>query len=155
MDEKKQTGNKHRGSGSGKFWGIAVYLFALILINIGKSGVGNRAVFGVLVTFIIAFAAVAIVAKQSRTAIAKKKEGEKNPSFSARPITQRQAVQPPSRPLDSATPRPAPTRVYSEGIQEENEIRDRERRLRQLDDFYKNGIIDKEEYRVLRQRYEK
>lgn len=44
---------------------------------------------------------------------------------------------------------------YNEFSAEENFIRDRQRRMRQLDDFLKNGLIDKNEYMVLRSRYEK
>ncbi|MBQ7895493.1 MAG: hypothetical protein IJ364_02920 [Oscillospiraceae bacterium] len=44
---------------------------------------------------------------------------------------------------------------YNENSAEENFIRDRQRRLRQLDDFLKNGIIDKEEYMVLRSHYDR
>lgn len=160
MDEKNQNGNRRQSNGSRTVWGLAIYLLALVLINISKSGIGSRAVFGVVVTFAIAIAAVTIVAKQSLTAIAKKKEGEKNPSFSSRPAERKTAVQrPPVRENYSKPnvdpPKAVPVRVYSESIREENESRDRQRRLRQLDDFYKNGIIDKDEYRILRQRYEK
>ena len=38
---------------------------------------------------------------------------------------------------------------------EENIVRDRQRRLKQLDGFLKNGLIDKAEYMVLRSHYEK
>ena len=44
---------------------------------------------------------------------------------------------------------------YNEFSAEENFVRDRQRRMRQLDDFLKNGLIDKNEYMVLRSRYEK
>lgn len=44
---------------------------------------------------------------------------------------------------------------YNENSAEQNFYRDKQRRLRQLDDFLKNGLIDKNEYLVLRSRYEK
>ena len=44
---------------------------------------------------------------------------------------------------------------FDENAQENNFIRDRERRLKQLEVFLKNGIIEKEEYLLLRKRYEK
>ena len=44
---------------------------------------------------------------------------------------------------------------YNEYSAEENFVRDRQRRLRQLDDFLKNGLIDKKEYMVLRSHYDK
>lgn len=45
--------------------------------------------------------------------------------------------------------------VYDDRAYERNEQRDIERRLSQLDEFLKNGIIEKEEYRILRARYER
>lgn len=62
--------------------------------------------------------------------------------------------QPEDRPL------PVPQRsfspaVYDENLREDSGRRDRERRLRQLEDFYKNGIIEKDEYLLLKSRYEK
>ena len=44
---------------------------------------------------------------------------------------------------------------YNEYSVEENFVRDRQRRLKQLDDFLKNGLIDKNEYMVLRSHYDK
>lgn len=44
---------------------------------------------------------------------------------------------------------------YNEHAAEENFRRDKERRIRQLDVFLKNGIIEKNEYRLLKERYEK
>ena len=44
---------------------------------------------------------------------------------------------------------------YNENSAEQNFIRDKQRRIRQLDDFLKNGLIDKNEYLKLRSRYEK
>lgn len=157
MDEKKRTENKQRSSGSRTFSGIVIYLIALFLISLSRSGVGNRAVFGVLVTFIIAGAAVAIAFKRSMAAIAKKKEGEKKPSFSA--LSQMPRMQRSNGQVSPAQPKPArpqaaPAPTYHDKIREEDAARDRQRRLKQLEDFYKNGIVDKEEYRLLRKRYE-
>lgn len=44
---------------------------------------------------------------------------------------------------------------YSENTAQQNFSRDKQRRIRQLDDFLKNGLIDKNEYLLLRSRYEK
>jgi len=44
---------------------------------------------------------------------------------------------------------------FDENAAENNFIRDRERRLKQLEVFLKNGIIEKDEYLLLRKRYEK
>ena len=44
---------------------------------------------------------------------------------------------------------------YKEYSIEENFERDKKRRMKQLDDFLKNGLIDREEYLVLRSHYDK
>jgi len=44
---------------------------------------------------------------------------------------------------------------YNEHTQEESLRREKQRRLRQLDSFLKNGIIDHKEYQLLRARYGK
>lgn len=55
-------------------------------------------------------------------------------------------------PVTAARPR---TYVYDDRAYERNEQRDIQRRLAQLDDFLKNGIIEKEEYYILKARYER
>ncbi len=45
--------------------------------------------------------------------------------------------------------------AYDDRAYERNEQRDIQRRLSQLEDFLKNGIIEKEEYNILRARYER
>ena len=45
--------------------------------------------------------------------------------------------------------------LHSDGSECVNTLRGRERYYAQLDSFLKNGIIDKEEYKVLRSRYER
>lgn len=44
---------------------------------------------------------------------------------------------------------------YNDRAAEENFLRDKEKRLKQLEVFLKNGIIEKDEYRLLKERYEK
>ena len=45
--------------------------------------------------------------------------------------------------------------MVCENTGEDHFSRDRTLRLRQLEDWLKNGLIDRAEYRVLRARYEK
>ena len=45
--------------------------------------------------------------------------------------------------------------MFDEYAQDKNFIRDRDRRMRQLDGFLQNGIIEKEEYLILKARYMK
>ena len=45
--------------------------------------------------------------------------------------------------------------IVCENTGEDHFQRDKVRRIKQLDDWLKNGIIDREEYRVLKDRYER
>ena len=66
-------------------------------------------------------------------------------------------------PLRPAPPRPVPPPpdmpdaacVVCDNTGEDHFAHDRAQRIAQLDDFLKNGIIDKAEYRKLRERYER
>ncbi len=58
------------------------------------------------------------------------------------------------RPLPTATARSFSPAVYDENLREDAASRDRQRRLEQLKGFYKNGLLEKEEYLKLRKHYE-
>lgn len=58
------------------------------------------------------------------------------------------------RPLPTAPARTFSPAIYDENLREDAAARERQRRLEQLDGFYRNGMIDREEYRKLRRRYE-
>lgn len=71
----------------------------------------------------------------------------------ARPIPERQEKIPRQAPRRGAVPDAAC--VVCDNAGKDHFTHDRERRVAQLDDFLKNGIIDKAEYRKLRERYER
>lgn len=71
----------------------------------------------------------------------------------ARPIPERQEKMPRPAPRRGAVPDAAC--VVCDNAGKDHFTHDRERRVAQLDDFLKNGIIDKAEYRKLRERYER
>lgn len=117
------------------------------------------------VTMLFSIVSVAIAAAgfllAFKVALSKKREERR----------QRQAVRSRNRTWNGAVshlhgrqqedrPVPVPQRsfspaVYDENLREDSSRRDRERRLRQLEDFYKNGIIEKDEYLLLKNRYSK
>ena len=60
-------------------------------------------------------------------------------------------------PLSSSNhfPKPDAYCVTCENTGEDHFVRDRNRRIAQLDEWLKNGLIDREEYRVLKYRFER
>ena len=62
-------------------------------------------------------------------------------------------VKKPSSQRDFSAPEPAC--IVCEQTGEDHFVRDKERRLAQLDDWLKIGLIDRDEYRVMRDRYER
>ena len=52
-------------------------------------------------------------------------------------------------------PKPEAYCVSCEASGDDHFVRDRKRRIAQLDDWLKNGLIDREEYRVLKYRFER
>ncbi len=64
------------------------------------------------------------------------------------------AVQRPDPRSRSFTP-PTPTCIVCDHTGEDHFLRDKARRIAQLDDWLKSGIIDREEFRVLKDRYER
>lgn len=169
MDERKRSTNrKNQGGGLGIGVFIAVYLLYTVM-NGAFRGLGlktiGRVLFLLLLVVLVGFA-VGIVLK-GKTA-GKDTRSSASP-FIARPVNREPVAdlrkelhelfsrpeRPDSSPLPASRPTAAPAREYSGDIQKETAARDRARRIKQLDDFYKNGIIDGAEYRILRNRYEK
>ena len=90
-----------------------------------------------------------------RAVLSKKKQPAERP---ARRWAQNAAGRPyhvgGDRPLPTATVRSFSPAVYDENLREDAASRDRQRRLEQLEGFYKNGLLEKEEYLKLRKHYE-
>ena len=62
---------------------------------------------------------------------------------------------PPQRPVPPPPDMPDAACVVCDNTGEDHFAHDKAQRIAQLDDFLKNGIIDKAEYRKLRERYER
>ena len=164
-DSRRSTNKKNQGSGLGVGIFIAVYLLYTVTRSAFR-GAGFATfgrVFFIIIIAVLAGLAVGIILKVKG---AGKSTQKSTPPFSGRPVNretmapiQRELLERIRHPaakeeqLLDTVPKAAPARGYNDNIREENAVRDRQRRLRQLDDFYKNGIINKEEYRVLRNRY--
>ena len=146
MNDRERQNSKTNKSGGGK--GILIVAGFIILMNVISAG-GGRAILFILAIALIA--AVVIIAVKAGKKAAQKNSAASAPARWSRPDNDRRQNAPkqPERPVYT------PQAVYNENASAENFQRDRQRRIAQLDGFLKNGIIDKEEYKVLLSRYER
>lgn len=145
MNDRERQNNKKNPSG-GK--GILAVIGFIVLMNVISAG-GGEAIVGIIAIALIV--AVVVFAVKAGKKAAQKKSAEAAPVQWKRPDNDRRqnAPKPAERPVYT------PQAVYSENASAENFQRDRQRRIAQLDGFLKNGIIDKEEYKVLLSRYDR
>lgn len=124
--------------------------FAVLLafFSIAESAGGDADVFiGIIVIIAIIFAVFFVVGKLSKKVREKGGAAVKDSIITR--FTRDSGETPP------VTASGQKTFDYDDRAYERNEQRDIQRRLSQLDEFLKNGIIEKEEYRILRARYER
>ena len=146
MNDRERQNSKTNKSGGGK--GILIVAGFIILMNVISAG-GGEAILGIFVIALF-IGIVIFFLKQRKKAAQKKAEAQAPVRWSAPEPDRR-----PNRAVPAERPAYTPQPVYNENTSGENFQRDRQRRLAQLDGFLKNGIIDKEEYKVLRSRYER
>lgn len=139
-EREKQTRTKKKG---GSRTGLAV-IAVVFLISL-FDGAGVDAI-GVLTLLIVVFVAAAFLwfFLKALKGTAKKKDG----------LTMDAAPRQKSPPKPTEGPVYTPKAMHYEQDPQANSQRDRQRRLAQLDGFLKNGLIDKEEYKVLLSHYE-
>ena len=146
MNDRENQSRKKNQSGGGK--GILIALGFIILMNVIGAGGGSAILVILAIALIIA---IVVIAVKAATKAAQKNSAEEAPVRWTRPDndSRQNAPEPAERLVYK------PQAGYNENASAENFQRDRQRRIAQLDDFLKNGIIDKEEYKVLLSRYER
>ena len=156
MNKQKNKGKKNYGAV------IAVVVIALLNLAGSMDGDSLAGIIAVIMA-VAAIASVLVIVKKSFTKGAGTGSKSVNPAgvkFNASELKAAIKKSPifahEDLPEDKVYRPERPTvAAYDETAQERNFIRDRERRIRQLDNFLKNGIIEKEEYLILKARYEK
>ena len=146
MNDQERQSSKKKQSGGGK--GILIALGFIILMNVISAGGGGVILFFLAIALIAAVVVIAV--KAGKKAVQKNSAGSA-PVQWTRPDNDRRQ----NAPKSAERPVYTPQTVYNENASAENFQRDRQRRIVQLDGFLKNGIIDKEEYKVLLSRYER
>ena len=138
---------KNRGERGKKSSGTAVIpaILAIVLAMNAAAGTadGSLIILLVAICFIAGIGAAIVMA-------AKKAAGAGALKFSSAGKREKNTVE--DKALSSAGNR-APV-VYNENSAQELFQRDKQKRLEQLDVFLKNGIVDKNEYNLLKKRYE-
>lgn len=122
------------------------------LLNLTDSDIPFDAVVAI-VQIVIFLAVVVAVVKIGKRAVNEKKNGKRKPERRSFSVNDRPRTY--ERPEADRMPDAKQRKYYDENTIFQNQERDSDRRLRQLDDFLKNGIIDREEYKILRSRYER
>lgn len=97
---------------------------------------------------VVVIVVVALIAGAARKASASTKA---NNSTAGRTSAAKNCPDPRSR---SFTP-PEPSCVVCDHTGEDHFVHDKQQRIAQLDEWLKNGLIDREEYRVLKDRYQR
>ena len=151
--------NKKKKKGSG--WGILAVMIIIFLRAIGNGLDGDAvpAVIGLIV--FVAVIAVIVAAVKKKSSAAKMAHDHSGTVMNSRPTPTVQT----SRPIPSMKrrepvtaqrefSRPEAYCVSCELSGEDHFVRDRQRRIQQLDEWLKNGLVDREEYRVLKKRFE-
>ena len=146
MNDRERQSSKKKQSGGGK--GILTVIGAIVLMNVISAGGGSVIWFILAIALIVAIMVIAVKAMKKA---AQKNSAESAPVQWTRPDNDRRQ----NAPKSAERPVYTPQTVYNENASAENFQRDRQRRIAQLDGFLKNGIIDKEEYKVLLSRYER
>lgn len=168
INDSNQEQRKRKNNSTKAVWWIIAIVLGVVL-NLADSGINFDAVFAIIqiAIFIIVIAAVIKIRK---SAVEKRADRDKAPAAERQGFPKERRPVSPERPQLSKVPnqmsffreegRPA----RSQAVRQKEEYRpiemssteyDRQKRLKQLDGFLKNGIIDREEYKVLRARYEK
>lgn len=131
--------NSNKPNKNSKLASELVWLILLVLLIVGKV---SRGIGGPVFVVIGLFAAVIVLV----LSIARKK------STAARPSESESSPAAPQRPMRPSAPA---REYYDSDCMRASTGHDHDRRAEQLDAFLKDGLITKEEYAMMQERYEK
>ena len=117
------------------------------------AGPMNTAIVGMVVLGAV-FVILALILLRVILSALRRKSGENDTASFAREGRVSAAVNRPD-PRSKSFQQPDPYCVVCDHTGEDHFEHDRKRRLQQLNEWLKNGLIDREEYKVLRYRYER
>ena len=150
--------NQKKSKNQGSPWILLVFLVIFLINRLADSGGRIDSVPAVFAMFIIGIVILATIIGKSR-----KKHQEEIKGNSAdprpqpkvelhRPVPSMQRREPVTAKRDFS--KPEAYCVTCEASGEDHFVRDRNRRIAQLDEWLKNGLIDRQEYLVLKRRFQ-
>ena len=134
---------------------FAIWVLVLILIGLFNS---EDSGLGVYVLAVILLVAAFVYLLRALTRKAGSRDTGADASQRARPAAKPGPTRrTPAKAISTHREFPAPDarKIIREYSGEDHFARDKAKRLRQLDDWLKNGLIERDEYRVLKARYER
>lgn len=152
MSNKKQ--NK-KGTG----WGVLALFVILLLRALSNSGAGREAMPAVIGLFVFAVVAALVISAARKKGGADKHDHAQHSYQPGQPTVQTSRPVPSMQRREPVTAQRSFTKpdaycVSCELSGEDHFVRDRQRRIAQLDSWLKNGLIDREEYQVLKRRFQ-
>lgn len=156
--QSKSRGNKKKNRAAGWVW--AVVLAAGLLSQAAEdvdTGALRRALFRLRVQagpVLIPLAAALVFAAAAVLVLRAVKQQRQREGTGATEGRSSAAVRRPDPRTQSFT-RPEPSCIVCDHTGEDHFQRDKAQRIRQLDDWLKNGLIDRDEYKVLKARFER
>ena len=150
--------NQKKQPKKGSFWAILVFLIAMAVANAGDID-GELLVFILPVIIIIAAIALGLRLRMKLGGRSKSGSGTRD-GGRARNIRELDASSMQSAihrfdPRSKSFVKPDAPCIVCEHTGEDHLERDKRNRIRQLDDWLKTGLIDRSEYRVLKDRFER
>ena len=163
--QSQRAQNKKKNSSKKGLLGWLVFLVAAMLANTSKSSLYNfqwriQRLFRSFrltdpVALVLAGTVAAVLLIAVIAGVLRKKVGEGASPARARRDGRVSAAAQRSDPRARSFTPPEPYCVVCDHSSEDHFQRDKTQRIRQLDEWLKNGLIDREEYRVLKARYER
>ena len=141
MKHTNRSGRGRKSSGTA----VIPAILAIVLAMNAAAGTADG-------SLIILLVAICFIAGIGAAIVMTAKKAARSGAFRHGAAAKREKAPVEDKPMSSAGNR-APA-VYNENSAEELFQRDKQKRLEQLDVFLKNGIVDKNEYNLLKKRYE-
>ena len=149
--------NQKKSKNQGSPWILLVFLVIFLINRLADSHgrVSIPVLFAIAVIGIVILATIIGKSRKKHQEEIKGKSAEARPQPKVelhRPVPSMQRREPVTVKRDFS--KPEAYCVTCEASGEDHFVRDRQRRIAQLDDWLKNGLIDRQEYLVLKRRFQ-
>lgn len=149
QQERERQQKKNGKSGLG---GLVVVLLVMLISAGSDMDLGGDEALGVIAGIVILAAVIAGVIWLSKKGAVTRKERQAEERRSAGRVSAAAIHRP--DPREKSFTKPETYCAIHDHSGEDHFARDRARRIAQLDDWLKNGLIDRAEYQVLKERFE-